>query len=170
MGLVISFLAETGLRVSELVSIDIQDGALIGNAYHVTVLGKGEKQRTVFCTVELWHRIRKQFGGRWGPLFRTSNDTRYSRKFIYRKIVGYSEATGRRISPHCLRHSLATRLIADGVDLHAVSDYLGHSSEAVTADMYAHTQIATDQIPQFSAESRGQTTRGRKRKPKALPP
>jgi integrase/recombinase XerD len=59
----------------------------------------------------------------------------------YEIIKAGKRILGRRISAHSMRHSFATLAIRDGASIKAVSKYLGHSSTAITMDMYVHESL-----------------------------
>ena len=134
----------SGLRVSELVGLD--RGALAWDDRAVRVLGKGDKQRLVpfgkpaARALERWleggrpHLVRRGseealFVNRWGR--------RLSRMGFWKILAGYAQKAGLagRVSPHVLRHSFATHLLAGGADLRVVQELLGHAS-VVTTQIY----------------------------------
>ena len=134
----------SGLRVSELVGLD--RGALSWEDKAVRVLGKGDKQRLVpfgrpaARAIERWleagrphlvHRTIEDalFVNRWGR--------RLSRMGFWKILAGYARQAGLagRVSPHVLRHSFATHLLAGGADLRVVQELLGHAS-VVTTQIY----------------------------------
>ncbi|MGN6721918.1 MAG: tyrosine recombinase XerC [Marmoricola sp.] len=147
----IEMLYATGIRVSELCGLDIDD--VDRQRRVIRVLGKGRKERTVPYgvpaaeAVDDWLAVR----GTWataqsGPaLFLGARgrriDPRVVRALVY-KVFG-DEESGRRIGPHGLRHTAATHLLEGGADLRAVQELLGHASLATT-QIYTH--VSTDRI------------------------
>jgi integrase/recombinase XerD len=134
----------SGLRVSELVGLD--RSAITWEDRAVRVLGKGDKQRLVpfgkpaARALERWleagrpHVVRRAseealFVNRWGR--------RLSRMGFWKILAGYARQAGLagRVSPHVLRHSFATHLLAGGADLRVVQELLGHAS-VVTTQIY----------------------------------
>ncbi len=134
----------SGLRVSELVGLD--RSSLLWDDRAVRVLGKGDKQRLVPFgkpageALERWlesgrpHLVRRTneealFVNRWGR--------RLSRMGFWKILAGYARLAGLagRVSPHVLRHSFATHLLAGGADLRVVQELLGHAS-VVTTQIY----------------------------------
>ena len=134
--LIIAFLAMTGARISEALNIELGDMKKNGT-YKIRLRGKGNKERTVHATADLVDKVKARFKGkRW--LFEHSG-RQYNRISITQMIKTASlKVLGREISAHVLRHSWATKQLEDGNSLKAVSTYLGHSTTAITADIYQH--------------------------------
>jgi integrase/recombinase XerC len=139
-------LYSTGIRVSELVGIDMQHIDEAGQA--LIVRGKGRRERVVplgthaLRAISEWIAMR----GRHGhdlvseePLFINRHGGRISTRSIRRKVSKYLEQAGldSTISPHTLRHSFATHLLDNGADLRAVQELLGHRSLSTT-QIYTH--------------------------------
>lgn len=141
----IEMLYATGIRVSELCGLDVDD--VDRQRRVIRVLGKGRKERTVPYGVpaaealDAWLAVRGAWvtdrsrsalflGARGGRI-----DPRVVRALVY-KVFG-NEETGKRIGPHGLRHTAATHLLEGGADLRAVQELLGHSSLATT-QIYTH--------------------------------
>ena len=141
----IEMLDATGIRVSELCGLDVDD--VDRQRRVIRVLGKGRKERTVPYGVpaaealDAWLAVRGAWvtdrsrsalflGARGGRI-----DPRVVRALVY-KVFG-NEETGKRIGPHGLRHTAATHLLEGGADLRAVQELLGHSSLATT-QIYTH--------------------------------
>ena len=152
--LIIAFLYHTGLRVSELVDIKLSDIRENGKYFYIGIIGKGDKFREIKCRKDLLNQIREAFQGK-KYLFETSsykNGTeggkQLSRHYIGRFIRQAGQKyIGKQISPHKLRHSMASHLIKDGVSIKAVSSYLGHSSVKTTLDLYVHDELDFDDLP-----------------------
>jgi len=131
----------TGMRVSELVSLPVTNCSL--TAFHVRVLGKGSKERIVPFSEIAGERIRAYLEQgrpallkkRPSPyLFLSNRGTSMSRARFWQIINQLAVNAGirKKISPHMLRHSFATHLLAGGADLRAVQRMLGHSDTATT--------------------------------------
>lgn len=134
----------TGLRVSELVSLKISD--LDVNAGKLVVVGKGSKERTVLigksavawlCRYEAARALHRTAKGS-DLLFVGPRGGHLTRQAFWRLIVRYGErARIGRITPHLLRHSFATHLLANGADLRSVQMLLGHADISST-QIYTH--------------------------------
>lgn len=147
----IEMLYATGVRVSELCGLDIDD--VDRQRRVIRVLGKGRKERTVPYGVpaaealDAWLQVRTVWAtsAAGSALFLGARgkriDPRVVRSLVY-KVFG-DEETGRRIGPHGLRHTAATHLLEGGADLRAVQELLGHSSLATT-QIYTH--VSTERI------------------------
>lgn len=131
----------SGLRVSELVGLDVDDVDLEEGA--VRVLGKGGKEREVPLgrfgrdAVAAWlGRARPEFaaGLSRGALFLNQRGGRLTRQSVNRLLATNVRAAGieRRVTPHSLRHSFATHLLEGGADVRVVQELLGHASVATT--------------------------------------
>jgi integrase/recombinase XerC len=160
----------SGLRLSELASLDLEDVNL--SAKMVRVLGKGGKQRIVPFNTSTAKAIRVYLndremlvrgrGGREGqdrrdrldgpirrdrrdrePLFVNYRGTRLTVRSIDRLVRRYVAASSARmgISPHALRHSFATHLLQRGADLRAIQELLGHARLSTT-QRYTHVNAA----------------------------
>jgi integrase/recombinase XerC len=147
----------SGLRLSELVGLDIEDVNLSGRM--VRVMGKGRKQRLVpFNTstsnaLRAWIQDRArspESGARSrgrraarAPLFLNYRGDRLSTRSVDRLVRRYVAQCGARfgISPHALRHSFATHLLANGADLRAIQELLGHARLSTT-QRYTHVNAA----------------------------
>jgi integrase/recombinase XerD len=147
----IELLYATGLRVSELVRLRMEDVDLVRGVLRAT--GKGRKQRLVpmgqaaqdLCG-EYLERARGRFarGRAVSALFLTRLGRAMTRQGFWKLLVGYARAAGistGSISPHKLRHSFATHLIERGADLRAVQAMLGHADVATT-QIYTHVSRA----------------------------
>lgn len=138
------------LRVSELVSIKIQDLKL--DFGYVLVRGKGDKERIVplgkSAQDALSEYIRNTrpvlLGQRNSPfLFVGRGDRRLTRQRVWQVIGAASLSTGRHASPHMLRHSCATHMVENGADLRTVQTMLGHA-DISTTQVYTH--VALDRL------------------------
>ena len=145
----VELLYGTGIRVGELVGLDVDD--LSPDRRTLTVLGKGDKERTVPYGVPAAHALdqwlrcgRPHFAHQSsGPaLFLGQRGQRIDQRAVRTLVsrlfsgIGDTSATG----PHALRHSAATHLLDGGADLRAVQEILGHSSLATT-QLYTHVSV-----------------------------
>ena len=136
-----------GLRVSEAVGLDVGDIDL-GEGW-VRVLGKGSKERTVPIgdpakkAVEAYlGDLSLDQGTRKGPLFRNLQGTRLSTRSVARILTKHLVRIGasKSLSPHGLRHSFATHLLAAGADLRGIQELLGHARLSTT-QRYTHLDL-----------------------------
>lgn len=144
-------LYSAGLRVSELVGINLADMDLIDGI--VRVRGKGKKERLAplgsFAIRAIKHWMRHhQFNGpiaekKNPPVFLNKFGKRITTRSIGRMVEKYLKLTGLdlRTSPHTLRHSFATHLLDSGADIRSVQELLGHKS-LVTTQIYTHVSTA----------------------------
>jgi integrase/recombinase XerC len=147
---ILETLYSTGIRVSELVSINRGDIDETGEA--LIVRGKGRKERMVplgsHALAALRHYVamleREQAragisAGPDAPLFINKHGSRLSTRSVRRKVSKYLAKAGLDpdISPHTLRHSFATHLLDNGADLRSVQELLGHQSLSTT-QVYTH--------------------------------
>ena len=148
----------SGLRLSELVEIDLEDLNLSGRM--VRVMGKGGKERilpfnqSALTALRTWMADRqaivttaKRPGAKGkkprDPLFVNYRGTRLTGRSVDRMLRRYVALCSTRlgISPHALRHSFATHLLQRGADLRAIQELLGHSRLSTT-QRYTHVNTA----------------------------
>jgi integrase/recombinase XerD len=139
----------TGLRVSELVKLRVEDLDLAQGCVRAT--GKGRKQRLVplgEVAAELLSRYLAEARPTFtrapgGPLFVTRLGGGMTRQGVWKLLGAYARAAGirARVHPHRLRHSFATHLLAHGADLRAVQAMLGHA-DISTTEIYTHVSRA----------------------------
>lgn len=130
----------TGMRLSELAALDVEDIDTISEC--VRVFGKGRKER--LCPVgshalTAVQRYRAKAGVHDGALFRTKLGTRITIQSVGNVVDKYWKKSGLpiHVTPHKLRHSFATHLLNNGADLRAVQSLLGHASLSTT-QIYTH--------------------------------
>jgi len=141
-------LYSTGVRVSELVALNIEDVDFLGEVLHVR--GKGKKERltpigsSALQAIQHYMEFRKkraQGNGNFDPkvLFVNKHGKRLSTRSVRRKMDKYLKIAGMdpTISPHTLRHSFATHMLNNGADLRSVQELLGHQSLSTT-QIYTH--------------------------------
>lgn len=142
---------QTGLRASELLALRCQD-VVLGAGAHVWCEGKGRKER---CTpldkhtaavFRVWLKERR--GGPSDPVFPTVRKTVISHDALQNVLNKHAAAAShqcaslrkKRVTPHLLRHSMAMRLLQNGVDRSVIALWLGHES-AETTDIYLHADM-----------------------------
>lgn len=134
-------LFSTGLRVSELTSLNRENINLERGEF--AVRGKGRKIRIVFLDEEAKKTIKAYLSAREDIeeplLLNHRKKTRLTPRQVQRIIKHYAAKAGivKRVTPHVLRHSLATELLMRGADLRSVQEMLGHSS-ITTTQVYTH--------------------------------
>jgi len=142
---------QTGLRASELINLRRCD-VVIGTSAHIRCEGKGRKRR---CTplrretlkiLETW--LKERAGAESDPLFPTIRGTKLSRDALERIVRRHTlsaakscpSLSGKRLSPHVLRHSTAMELLHHGVDQSVIALWLGHES-VETTQVYVHADL-----------------------------
>ena len=142
----LELLYATGARISEAVGLDVDDVDLTPGHAAVRLLGKGNKERVVpvgsyaVDAVDAYlvrSRPMLAAGGRGTPaLFLNTRGARLSRQSGWALLSAAAERAhltpGAHISPHTLRHSFATHLLAGGADVRVVQELLGHASVTTT--------------------------------------
>jgi len=138
------------LRVSEIIGVKMEDLKL--ELGYVLVRGKGDKERMVpigrTAMEALGSYLRKArpvlVSGNTCPwLFPGRGARQLSRQSVWAMVRASSLATGRRVSPHMLRHSCATHMVENGADLRTVQTILGHA-DISTTQVYTH--LALDRL------------------------
>jgi len=139
----VAILYGCGLRVSELVGLDVAD--VLCSEHELRVLGKGSKQRIVPMSGVVQRYLSLYMDERrvdQEALFLNVRGQRLSVRSVQRMLKVRAQMSGGDVSlaPHALRHSFATHLLAGGADLRAIQELLGHSSLATT-ERYTHLNI-----------------------------
>ncbi len=145
---ILEVLYSSGVRVAELVGLNVEDVDLEAGA--ATVMGKGRKERVVLLgdkAVEAVRAYLKNAGGYAGktPLIRNSRGGRLTARSVERIVAEQCRALENfpTMTPHTLRHSFATHLLDGGADLRAIQEMLGHASLATTQQ---YTHVALDRL------------------------
>ncbi|RAP53239.1 MAG: recombinase XerC [Methanosphaera sp. rholeuAM130] len=133
--LILTLLYSTGLRVSELTKLKIQ--AIDEEERTIRVRGKGEKDRIVIfdeATLRLMHEYLDKRNMDNDYLFLSQEGNTLSSRYIQLMIKDYAKKAGitKKVTPHVLRHSFATHLLKNGVDIRAIQQLLGHSNLSTT--------------------------------------
>ncbi|CAD7807973.1 Tyrosine recombinase XerD [Chryseobacterium aquaeductus] len=150
---IIEVLYGCGIRVSELIDVKISNINFKEN--YIKVIGKGNKTRFVplanytadlllnyIQEVRSKNKVNKKFED---TLFLNSRGTSMSRVIVFIIIKELTDKAGisKKISPHTFRHSFATHLLQNGVDLRYIQEMLGHSSITTTA---VYTHLKTEEL------------------------
>ncbi|MCP6726679.1 MAG: tyrosine-type recombinase/integrase [Patescibacteria group bacterium] len=146
---IIEALFSTGLRIAELVALNKEqfDSIWDKQDFELGIIGKGEQPRTVYFSERALEWLKKYLKTRKDnqkALFinfrgRTKEENRLTPRSIERIIKKYSVLSGIPITttPHTIRHSYATDLLTQGVDLRTIQEFLGHKN-IVTTQIYTH--------------------------------
>lgn len=150
---ILEALFSTGLRVAELVALNMEqfEFARKKKDLEISIIGKGNHSRTVYVSERALSWIKKYLEVRADycqpsdkALFvhvqsRPSDENRLTRESIERLVKGYAVISGVPLftTPHTLRHSMATDLLSQGVDLRAIQEFLGHRNISTT-QIYTH--------------------------------
>lgn len=146
---VIELLYSTGMRVSEVVALDIQDVDLSRGTVRVRH-GKGGKERLAFLgefarrALERYLSHRATWAGPTaGPaLFIGKRGKRLSDRGVRRLLDRRAVRIGKPVHPHMLRHSFATHMLENGADVRVIQELLGHASLSTT-QKYTHMSMKT---------------------------
>ena len=135
----------TGARLAEIQSLNKDDIDWVNKT--IKVLGKGSKERIVFFNQELKDMLQKYLLERDDnnpALFIGRDGLRLGRRTIEKIVSECGKRAGlkKRVTPHCFRHSLATRLLRNKVQLKEISQLLGHASTSTT-EIYARLDLET---------------------------
>jgi site-specific recombinase XerD len=168
---------QTGLRVSELITLRCQDISL-GRGRHLRCLGKGRKQRCTPLTAQtaalLRTWLKERNGSADAPAFPSRRGTPLSRDAVERLVDKHATIAAdscqslrdKAITPHVLRHSTAMRLLQAGVDTSVIALWLGHESVQST-QVYLHADMTIKQRA-LDRTTPANTTPGRHQAPDSL--
>jgi integrase/recombinase XerD len=148
----IELMYSSGLRVSELVLLKLEDLNL--EAGFLRVMGKGSKERIVPVNIQAVEKIKHYITNQRGEilkkkrspyLFITNRGKPMTRQRFWQTMRKFAKKLGIKLSPHVMRHSFATHLLEGGADLRSVQKMLGHSDIATTQ---VYTKVTTDRLKQ----------------------
>lgn len=120
-------LCTTGCRIQEMLDINAHD--INQEEQTIIIHGKGKKERKVFATPEELKEIKAYAEGRPGKIF-GDIDQRTVRHYIWEHLKRYSSAP--QLSPHAIRHTLATNMAKHGANVTTISKLLGHENISTT--------------------------------------
>ncbi|NBD74254.1 tyrosine-type recombinase/integrase [Patescibacteria group bacterium] len=162
----------SGMRIAELTGLDrdqlsmLQDGRA-DRTYELSIVGKGRRVRTIFISPRAATWLRAYLATRRDvdrALFinyrsRSSDSKRLTPRSIQRTISRYARLAGvsTKVTPHTLRHTYATDLLAHGADLRSVQELLGHQNVATT-QIYTH--VTNKRLRDIHERFHGGTTEG----------
>ena len=165
---ILEVLYSTGMRVSEVVSLNMDDVDFLGEVIHIR--GKGKKERlspigsSALQAIQNYIEFRNKrmandsnFDAK--VLFANKHGQRLSTRSVRRKMDKYLRLAGLdpTISPHTLRHSFATHMLNNGADLRSVQEMLGHQSLSTTQ---VYTHVSTTRIKDVYDSSHPRDTFG----------
>ncbi len=155
---IIQMFYHTGIRLSELINLKLNDLNLAQKT--VKVLGKRNKERLLPLTLTLEKELRRYLETRNALVkvsgeaffFVTKKGNKLYPKLVYKVVNTYLGRVSdlQKKSPHVLRHSFATHMLNRGADLNSIKELLGHSSLAAT-QIYTHNSM--DQLKQMYNQS-----------------
>ena len=148
----LQLLYASGMRVSELVSLNLDDVDTEGG--YVRCFGKGGKERLIPIHSQAVAALKDYMSqghsklnaaGGEAALFLNRRGERLTRQGLWQIIKGYAKAAklGIEITPHTLRHSFATHMLSGGADLRSVQELLGHANISTTQ---VYTHLTTEHI------------------------
>lgn len=135
----IGLLATTGIRISELLALRWED--IDFKASSLEIIGKGRKERIVYTSPEYLDLLRQAYERKpsEGRIFRY--DQRDARYILWQALKPYSRA--KQLSPHAIRHTFATNLATNGVNVTTIASILGHNRIATTQKYIDMSQADT---------------------------
>lgn len=148
----LELLYASGMRISELVSLNLGDVDTEGGS--VRCFGKGHKERIIPIYEQAAQAV-KEYAATVRPrlvhnksevaLFLNPRGDRLTRQGFWQKLKEYAKSAGlnAQISPHTLRHSFATHMLSGGADLRAVQELLGHANISTTQ---VYTHLTTEHV------------------------
>jgi integrase/recombinase XerC len=155
---ILELLYSSGIRVSELVGLNVEDVDLIGEV--AKVRGKGKRQRMApmghYAAVALSDYLnsprRKRGTSPGDAVFLNRAGARITSRSVARLVTKYVRQTALKagISPHTLRHTFATHLLNAGADLRSIQELLGHKSLASTV---VYTHVSTEKMQEVYSKS-----------------
>jgi integrase/recombinase XerD len=170
---------QTGLRVSEITALTLEDVHLERGAAHVRCRGKGRKERITPLTAQTVKALRAYLRGRYGapptsPLFLSRRRGPMSRDAVEHLVEVHRARAAKKcpsladkdLSPHVLRHTSAMLLLHAGTDRSTIALWLGHES-IETTEIYLHADLATKERA-IAKTAPPRTRQARYRPPDAL--
>ncbi len=146
----------SGLRVSEIISVKINDLNFEGG--FLRIVGKGSRERIIPMNYRSLEKIKRYMNG-VRPYLTKGKETPYlflsnrglpmTRQRFWQSLKKFARALGMEISPHMIRHSFATHLLEGGADLRSVQKMLGHSDISTTQ---IYTKVTSERIKKIFME------------------
>lgn len=150
----LELLYATGMRVSELVALNLESAVLRSDAAYVRCMGKGAKERAIPIHEQAAQRVQEYLDdarpflvrkGEEKALFVNRRGERLTRQGFWLILKSYAKSANisAHVTPHTLRHSFATHMLKGGAPLRNVQELLGHANISTTQ---VYTQITTDHV------------------------
>lgn len=138
--ILIRLLYITGIRISEIVGLSWKDIVKREDNAQITVLGKGNKTRSVLIDLETYNFL-MSLNGEKEAIFVSQKGNRMEQSTVWRMIKKYAKVSGitEKISPHWFRHAHASHSLEAGAPIHLVQNTLGHSNVSTTG-RYLHAR------------------------------
>lgn len=135
----LGILATTGIRIQELLNMTWED--INEEEGCIRIMGKGSRERIVYCSPAMLFDLAKvrTTGTHHGKMFNL--DQRTARYMIYEALRPYTNA--KQLSPHAIRHSLATHMASNGANVVTIARILGHKDIKTTQKYIDMTQLQT---------------------------
>ncbi len=149
---ILELLYASGMRVSELVSLNVDDIDTQGG--YIRCFGKGNKERMIPIYQNAVRSVSEYMKDRYPrlthsqaekALFLNQRGERLTRQGLWQILKGYAKAAnlGKSVTPHTLRHSFATHMLSGGADLRSVQELLGHANISTTQ---IYTQLTSEHV------------------------
>lgn len=150
----LELLYATGMRVTELVSLNLESITVLADGAHVRCMGKGAKERTIPIHEQAAEALAYYLNDARGLLVRHRGERalfvnrrgeRLTRQGFWLILKGYAEQAGisAHVTPHTLRHSFATHMLKGGAPLRSVQELLGHANITTTQ---IYTQLTNEHV------------------------
>jgi len=144
LSMIISILAQTGLRITEFINIKYTDIKEHDKKYlKIRIMGKGKKERFIYFPKTEFTRIKKLWPSLSEYVFYNYKQDKYCRKFLWFAIKKrFRDLLKKDVHPHMLRHFFITyKISTEKKDVKAVSRYAGHANVSTTLQMYVDTAL-----------------------------
>lgn len=155
---ILLFLHTTGMRISECISLPLKDFHNFAKRDTIIINGKGDKERIIILNPDMKDQIRRYLKIRDVFAMKASKSVQsgnflfcaktakgyVNREAVFVAIKTLAKTAGvdeSKVSPHSLRHSFATKLYSNGINLRILQEMLGHSSISTT-EIYTHTDVS----------------------------
>lgn len=142
----IRFLGKTGLRISEMLTIELIDIEQINaKTVRIRIFGKGKKERFITIEKKFIEKMKKHFNHE-KLLICTKKNKKYNRSWVWEVLQKrFKRTVDIKVHPHMLRHFFAThKIVVEKQDIKAVSKYMGHSDVSICLNMYVDSALSVD--------------------------
>lgn len=146
--MIVKFLANTGLRVSEMINISKSDLEAYNTEFmRILIRGKGGRIRFIFVTYELYQQVKDTFDSESIFLFTSRSGRQLSRVNIYKMVKkAFEKYAYKTTHPHQIRHFFAShKIVQEKKDYKSVSQYLGHASVSTTLQIYTNSELKPEE-------------------------